>query len=185
MADISMIAYLPYPADETGYDLAVSHPAVSAWLGRVAGSARLAIGLRSVARQAHDALRVASRAKSVTGSSGCGSTPSRRRRGAMMTATAIAHPLTRTALMVCRFASFCAISRLRALVLSSASFTASPPDGQDRLASAVYASLPPSSTDADRLPACRQRPRRPPAGREPAQGRTPPAPRTGRRPRPP
>ncbi len=31
-----MIAYLHYPSDETGYDLAASHPAVSAWLGRVA-----------------------------------------------------------------------------------------------------------------------------------------------------
>ena len=36
VADISMIAYLHYPADETGYDLAASHPAVSAWLRRVA-----------------------------------------------------------------------------------------------------------------------------------------------------
>jgi glutathione S-transferase len=32
-----MIAYLSYPNDETGYDLAASHPAVSAWLLRVAG----------------------------------------------------------------------------------------------------------------------------------------------------
>jgi glutathione S-transferase len=36
VADISMMAYLHYPADETGYDFAVSHPAVSAWLGRMA-----------------------------------------------------------------------------------------------------------------------------------------------------
>jgi glutathione S-transferase len=36
VADLSMIAYLSFPGDETGYDLAVSHPAVSAWLGRVA-----------------------------------------------------------------------------------------------------------------------------------------------------
>jgi len=36
VADFSMIAYLHYPSDETGYDLAVSHPAVSAWLRRVA-----------------------------------------------------------------------------------------------------------------------------------------------------
>jgi glutathione S-transferase len=36
VADISMIAYLSYPADETGFDLATSHPAVHAWLGRVA-----------------------------------------------------------------------------------------------------------------------------------------------------
>lgn len=37
VADVSMIAYLSYPNDETGFDLAVSHPAVHAWLGRVAG----------------------------------------------------------------------------------------------------------------------------------------------------
>jgi len=36
IADISMIAYLHYPGDETGYDLAASHPAVNAWLRRVA-----------------------------------------------------------------------------------------------------------------------------------------------------
>jgi len=36
IADISMMAYLAYPADETGYDFATSHPAVSAWLGRMA-----------------------------------------------------------------------------------------------------------------------------------------------------
>jgi glutathione S-transferase len=36
VADISMMAYLHYPADETGYDFAVSHPAISAWLGRMA-----------------------------------------------------------------------------------------------------------------------------------------------------
>jgi glutathione S-transferase len=36
VADISMSAYLSYPGDETGYDLAATHPAVSAWLGRVA-----------------------------------------------------------------------------------------------------------------------------------------------------
>jgi glutathione S-transferase len=37
VADISISAYLSYPSDETGYDLAASHPALSAWLGRVAG----------------------------------------------------------------------------------------------------------------------------------------------------
>jgi glutathione S-transferase len=37
VADFSMIAYLSYPIDETGFDLAASHPAVFAWLGRVAG----------------------------------------------------------------------------------------------------------------------------------------------------
>jgi len=36
VADISMMAYLHYPADETGYDLATSHPAINAWLGRMA-----------------------------------------------------------------------------------------------------------------------------------------------------
>jgi glutathione S-transferase len=36
VADFSMMAYLHYPADETGYDFAVSHPALSAWLGRIA-----------------------------------------------------------------------------------------------------------------------------------------------------
>jgi glutathione S-transferase len=36
IADFSMMAYLHYPSDETGYDLAVSHPAISAWLGRIA-----------------------------------------------------------------------------------------------------------------------------------------------------
>jgi glutathione S-transferase len=36
IADISMMAYLHYPSDETGYDFAASHPAVSAWLGRMA-----------------------------------------------------------------------------------------------------------------------------------------------------
>jgi glutathione S-transferase len=35
IADISMIAYLHYPADETGYDFEVSHPAIKAWLQRV------------------------------------------------------------------------------------------------------------------------------------------------------
>jgi len=36
VADISMMAYLHYPADETGYDWATSHPAINAWLGRMA-----------------------------------------------------------------------------------------------------------------------------------------------------
>jgi glutathione S-transferase len=36
IADLSMIAYLHYPGDETGYDLATSHPAVDRWLQRVA-----------------------------------------------------------------------------------------------------------------------------------------------------
>ena len=37
VADFSMMAYLHYPGDETGYDFATSHPAVNAWLGRIAG----------------------------------------------------------------------------------------------------------------------------------------------------
>jgi glutathione S-transferase len=36
IADFSMMAYLHYPASETGYDLAASHPAVAAWLKRMA-----------------------------------------------------------------------------------------------------------------------------------------------------
>jgi glutathione S-transferase len=36
IADISMIAYLSYPENETGFDLAATHPAVHTWLGRVA-----------------------------------------------------------------------------------------------------------------------------------------------------
>ena len=35
IADISMMAYLHFPADETGYDFATSHPAVAAWLLRL------------------------------------------------------------------------------------------------------------------------------------------------------
>jgi len=36
VADFSMMAYLHYPTDETGYDFAVSHPGVHAWLDRIA-----------------------------------------------------------------------------------------------------------------------------------------------------
>ena len=36
VADLSMVGYLSFPKEETGYDLALSHPAVHAWLGRVA-----------------------------------------------------------------------------------------------------------------------------------------------------
>jgi glutathione S-transferase len=36
IVDFSMMAYLSYPNDETGYDLAVSHTSVHAWLGRLA-----------------------------------------------------------------------------------------------------------------------------------------------------
>lgn len=36
IADLSICAYLSFPPDESGYDFAVSHPAVHAWLGRVA-----------------------------------------------------------------------------------------------------------------------------------------------------
>jgi len=36
VADFSMMAYLSYPNEETGFDLAASHPAVSAWLSRLA-----------------------------------------------------------------------------------------------------------------------------------------------------
>jgi glutathione S-transferase len=36
IADISLMAYLSFPKHESGYDLAASHPAVDAWLGRIA-----------------------------------------------------------------------------------------------------------------------------------------------------
>ena len=36
IADLSMIGYLLFPKEETGYDFAASHPAVQAWLDRVA-----------------------------------------------------------------------------------------------------------------------------------------------------
>jgi glutathione S-transferase len=37
IADISMIAYLHYPGEETGYDFKTSHPAIAGWLQHVAG----------------------------------------------------------------------------------------------------------------------------------------------------
>ena len=36
LADFSMMAYLHYPKSETGYDFAASHPAIHAWLNRMA-----------------------------------------------------------------------------------------------------------------------------------------------------
>jgi glutathione S-transferase len=36
IADISLMAYLSFPKHESGYDLAKAHPAVDAWLGRIA-----------------------------------------------------------------------------------------------------------------------------------------------------
>jgi glutathione S-transferase len=36
VADISMMAYLHYPSEEHGFDFATSHPAIHAWLGRMA-----------------------------------------------------------------------------------------------------------------------------------------------------
>jgi len=36
IADISMCAYLSYPPRESGYDLAETHPAIAAWLARIA-----------------------------------------------------------------------------------------------------------------------------------------------------
>ena len=36
IVDISMMAYLSFPKHEAGYDLAISHPAVNAWLLRMA-----------------------------------------------------------------------------------------------------------------------------------------------------
>jgi len=36
VADFSMMAYLSYPPDETGYDFATTHPAIGLWLARIA-----------------------------------------------------------------------------------------------------------------------------------------------------
>jgi glutathione S-transferase len=36
IADVSMVGYLSFPVEESGYDLAASHPALHAWLRRVA-----------------------------------------------------------------------------------------------------------------------------------------------------
>jgi glutathione S-transferase len=36
IADLSMCAYLSFPADETGYDLPADYPRVQAWLARIA-----------------------------------------------------------------------------------------------------------------------------------------------------
>ena len=36
IVDVSMVGYLSFPVEESGYDLAASHPALHAWLRRVA-----------------------------------------------------------------------------------------------------------------------------------------------------
>ena len=36
VADLSMVGYLSFPKEETGYDLALCYPAVCAWLDRIA-----------------------------------------------------------------------------------------------------------------------------------------------------
>jgi glutathione S-transferase len=35
IADISLVAYLYYPAEEFGFDIAADHPNIAAWLGRM------------------------------------------------------------------------------------------------------------------------------------------------------
>lgn len=35
IADLSLTGYLVFPAHESGYDIAQSHPAIDAWLGRI------------------------------------------------------------------------------------------------------------------------------------------------------
>jgi glutathione S-transferase len=35
IADISLVGYLYYPAEEFGFDIAKDHPAIGAWLGRI------------------------------------------------------------------------------------------------------------------------------------------------------
>ena len=39
VADLSMAAYLSFAKEETGYDLAATHPAIHAWLARIAALA--------------------------------------------------------------------------------------------------------------------------------------------------
>jgi glutathione S-transferase len=73
VADFSMMAYLSYPSDETGYNLAVSHPAVNAWLQRIAALPGWC--------SAYDLLPGKRLTHYVSGASDCGSIPSRRRRG--------------------------------------------------------------------------------------------------------
>ena len=36
IADLSTCAYLSYPKEEAGFDFAANHPAIHAWLGRIA-----------------------------------------------------------------------------------------------------------------------------------------------------
>ncbi len=120
IADISMMAYLHYPSDETGYDFAASHPAISAWLGRMAALPGWKSRLRSAAGQAADALReltaqrlnhAQTMPKTITPA---------------MTVTAIAQLLTRTLLTISRLASFSAISRFRCLFSWSEELIAGP-----------------------------------------------------------
>jgi glutathione S-transferase len=35
IADISLVAYLYYPAEEFGFDIAAAHPSIGKWLDRV------------------------------------------------------------------------------------------------------------------------------------------------------
>jgi len=58
IADLSMIAYLSFPPDESGYDLAASHPAVHAWLGSRRVASWLAGTLRFAAGQATAQIRM-------------------------------------------------------------------------------------------------------------------------------
>jgi len=40
VADISTVGHLVFPKEEAGYDFAVTHPAISGWLGRLAALPR-------------------------------------------------------------------------------------------------------------------------------------------------
>jgi glutathione S-transferase len=66
VADLSMSAYLSYPAEETGYDLPATHPAVAAWLGRIRRAAGLACALRPPAGTALQANRLRRRCRNVS-----------------------------------------------------------------------------------------------------------------------
>jgi glutathione S-transferase len=60
VVDLSMIGYLQYPKQETGYDFAVSHPAIYAWLQRVGALPGWRGSIRIVAWSAHAQLCVGS-----------------------------------------------------------------------------------------------------------------------------
>ena len=56
VADISMIGYLMFPKEEAGFDFAKTHPAIRAWLDRIAAASRLESPLRPATGQAPETI---------------------------------------------------------------------------------------------------------------------------------